>query len=99
MVMVLKQDMELLRKFAAHRSEDAFATLVERHVNLVHSVAMRYVGNYRQAEEITQAVFLVLARKAGSLSKGTILSGWLFHVARLTAANFRRTEIRRSQRE
>ena len=57
------------------------------------------LGNHHQAEEVTQAVFVVLARKARSLSPGTILPGWLFRTARLTAFNYLRTEIRRARRE
>src|SRR6185295_5672350 len=92
-------DIELLRQYAEEQSEAAFETLVKRHVNLVYSAAQRSVDNGHQAEEITQAVFIILARKARSLRRGTILSGWLYQTARLTAANFRRSEIRRAQRE
>ena len=92
-------DIELLAQYTQRNSEEAFATLVARHVNLVYSVAMRHVGNAHQAEEITQAVFIILARKARGLSKRTVLSGWLYQTARLTAANFLRAEIRRTHRE
>ena len=97
--MTTTDDQELLREYASRSSEPAFATLVSRHVDMVYSVALRCVGNHHQAEEITQAVFVVLARKAGSLRRGTVLSGWLFHTARLTTANFIRTETRRARRE
>ncbi len=93
------EDMELLGEYATRNSEQAFATIVSRHINLVYSVALRHAGNPHQAEEITQAVFIVLAKKAGSLRKGTVLSGWLFHAARMTASNFLRTELRRARRE
>ena len=79
--------------------ESAFAVLVERYVHLVYSTALRQVGNPSQAEEITQAVFIILARKAKSLGPRTILSGWLYQTARLAAANFLRSEIRRQKRE
>ena len=92
-------DMGLLREYAWGHAEDAFATLVTRHIDLVYSAALRHVGNHHQAEEITQAVFVMLARKARSLGPGTVLAGWLFRTARLTAANYLRTEIRRSRRE
>jgi RNA polymerase sigma factor (sigma-70 family) len=92
-------DIELLRQYAVENSEAAFAALVGRHVNLVYSVALRSVGNPHAAEEITQAVFIILARKAKSFSRQTILSGWLHQTTRLTAANFLRTEIRRQNRE
>ncbi|HEY5069439.1 MAG TPA: sigma-70 family RNA polymerase sigma factor, partial [Candidatus Acidoferrum sp.] len=80
-------------------SEAAFAALVERHVNLVYSTALRSVGGTHAAEEITQAVFIILARKAGKMLRRTVLSGWLYQTTRLTAANFLRTEIRRQNRE
>jgi RNA polymerase sigma factor (sigma-70 family) len=92
-------DQELLAEFARTESETAFATLVARHVNLVYSAAWRFTGNAHHAEEITQAVFIILARKAGSLQRGTVLSGWLYQTARFTAANFVKGEIRRQTRE
>jgi RNA polymerase sigma factor (sigma-70 family) len=92
-------DHELLAHYARNQSELAFAALVRRYVNLVYSTALRGVGNPHQAEEITQAVFIILARKASSISRDTILSGWLYQTARLTAANFLRTEHRRARRE
>lgn len=91
--------MQLLAEYASGRSETAFATLVSRHINLVYSAAFRSVNNSSQAEEITQAVFITLARKAALLGRGTVLSGWLYQTARLTARNFVRTENRRQQRE
>ena len=60
-------DIALLKEYAESNSESAFAALVERHVNLVYSAALRSVGNAHAAEEIAQAVFIILARKAGSL--------------------------------
>jgi RNA polymerase sigma factor (sigma-70 family) len=97
--MQVMSDMELLQEYAFRGSEEAFATLVSRHVDLVYSAALRHGGNHHQAQEITQAVFIILARKARSLSPNTILAGWLFQTTRLTAANFLRTEIRRTRRE
>ena len=92
-------DHELLAEFARTESETAFATLVARHVNLVYSTALRFTGNSHHAEEITQAVFVILARKAGKLSPRIVLSGWLYQAARLTAANLVKGEIRRQRRE
>src|SRR5665647_1752557 len=92
-------DHELLAEFARNESEAAFAALIARYVNLVYSAALRFTGNPHHAEEITQAVFIILARKAGSLRRGTVLSGWLYQTARLTAANFVKSEIRRQRRE
>lgn len=92
-------DLELLTSYAREESEAAFAALVTRYVNLVYSAALRFTGNPHHAQEITQAVFIILARKAGSLRRGTVLSGWLYQTARLTAANFVKGEIRRQRRE
>ncbi len=92
-------DHDLLAEFAGGGSEAAFAALVARHVNLVYSAALRFSGNPHHAQEITQAVFVILTRKAGGLRGGVVLSGWLYQTARLTAANFVKSEIRRQNRE
>jgi RNA polymerase sigma factor (sigma-70 family) len=92
-------DMELVREFAASGSEGAFATLVRRYVNLVYAAALRRLGNPQEAEEVAQAVFIILAQKAGSLRKETLLSGWLYQTAQLTAANYHRAALRRQRRE
>jgi RNA polymerase sigma factor (sigma-70 family) len=92
-------DMQLLQEYATSRSEAAFTSLVSRHINLVYSAAMRSVNNPHHAEDITQSVFVMLARKSRGLRRGTVLSGWLYQTARLTAANFIRTEMRRQHRE
>ncbi len=92
-------DMELLRDYSRHGSEAAFAELVQRHISLVYSVALRHVGIAAQAEEITQAVFIILARKAACLRPDTILEGWLHETTRLTALSFLRGERRRQFRE
>jgi uncharacterized protein (TIGR03435 family) len=93
------RDTELLRQYVRENSEEAFATLVSRHVNMVYSAALRKTGNPAAAEEITQAVFVIFARKAKKLSRHAALSGWLYQSTRLTASNFLRTEIRRARRE
>jgi RNA polymerase sigma factor (sigma-70 family) len=92
-------DRALLRQFVEQQSDAAFAALVARHVNLVYSVALRQVDAPHQAEEITQAVFIVLARKAGQLRHDRALANWLFQTTRLTAKNYMRSEIRRQRRE
>ena len=75
------------------------AALVTRHINLVYSVALRQAGNPHAAEEITQAVFIILAKKAAPLRHDKALSSWLFQATRLTANNFVRSESRRHRRE
>lgn len=92
-------DLELLNQYAFAGSEDAFAALVSRHVDMVYSVALRRVGNPEGAKETAQAVFIILARKSRQLSSGTILPAWLHQTTRLTAAHWVRTEMRRAHRE
>jgi RNA polymerase sigma factor (sigma-70 family) len=92
-------DIALLLEYVERGSEDAFATLVARHINRVYSVALRHIGNPHQAEEITQVVFVILARKARSFGKRVILEGWLYQTARLTALASVRSELRRARRE
>jgi RNA polymerase sigma factor (sigma-70 family) len=92
-------DLELLRDYARDRCEQAFRVLVDRHINLVFSVAMRQTQNAQLAEEVTQAVFVALAEKAATMPKNTIVTGWLFRAARFAAANVRRAEARREHWE
>src|SRR5271156_1610302 len=95
----MNDDLNLLREFARTNSEDAFAALVSRHVNLVYSVALRSVRDAQLAEEITQAVFIILAQKAGRISDKTILPGWLCRTARYASANALTIQRRRQRRE
>src|ERR1039457_1133005 len=92
-------DTTLLREYVERDSEEGVAALVTRHVNKVYSVALRHTGNPHDAEEITQAVFVILARKSRHLGKRVILSGWLYQTARLTALMFIRSAVRRARRE
>ncbi len=95
----MNDDLVLLRQYARNGSGEAFAALVTRYINLVYSAALRQVHDPHLAEEITQAVFIILARKAGSLGNNTILSGWLCRTARYAAANALKIRMRRQQRE
>ena len=99
MQMAEPTDIALLQDYALRNSEEAFTTLVQRHIRLVYSVALRQLGNTHQAEEVTQAVFIILVRKATGFRRGTMLTGWLYQTARLTTANFLRGERRRHHRE
>jgi RNA polymerase sigma factor (sigma-70 family) len=92
-------DMELVRDYARRGSEEAFAKLVSRHVNLVYSVALNQLRDTHLAEEVTQAAFIILARKAGSLNSKTILSAWLCRTAQYAAADALRSQRRRQIRE
>jgi RNA polymerase sigma factor (sigma-70 family) len=95
----MSDDLTLLREYARRNSEEAFTALVSRHVNLVYSVALRQVRDPHLAEEITQVVFIILARKAGSLDSKTILPGWLCRTARYASANALTVQRRRQRRE
>src|SRR3954447_25369853 len=97
--MEFTDDSALLRRYVANSSDEAFAEVVSQHINLVYSVALRQVGDPHQAEEITQAVFIILSKKAGQLRHDKALSSWLFQTTRLTANNFVRSEQRRRCRE
>jgi DNA-directed RNA polymerase specialized sigma24 family protein len=88
-----KDDSELLREYTTKRSDTAFTALVQRHVHFVYSSALRPVHNQYLAEEVTQAVFIILARKAGSLRKGTVLAGWLFNTARFMTSTTSMTAL------
>jgi RNA polymerase sigma factor (sigma-70 family) len=92
-------DAALLRQYVEENSDEAFAAIVTRHVDKVYSVALRHTRKPHEAEEITQTVFVLLAKKSRHFGKGVILSGWLYQTARLTALTFVRSEIRRANRE
>ncbi len=92
-------DMALLREYAANRSDDVFAELAARQVNFVHSAALRQVRDPNLAEEVTQAVFVILAQKAGKISDKTVLAGWLYNTTRFAALAQMRAEAKRRRRE
>ena len=95
----MTDDLELLRRYAQGNSEEAFAELVGRHVNLVYSAALRQVRSRELAEEVAQSVFTDLARNARRLKADTLLTAWLYQVARRTAIDVVRREARRQLRD
>src|SRR5262249_43170001 len=74
-------DGQLLERFTLHREEAAFAALLRRHGPMVLGVARRVLGHVQDAEDVLQATFLLLARKAASIRRGEAVSSWLHAVA------------------
>src|SRR4051812_7704794 len=92
-------DQKLLRDYSERRSELAFSELVRRHVDLVHSAALRMVRDPQLAEDVTQEAFAALARGASRLGDRPVLSGWLHRTAQNIAVKVVRTDVRRRARE
>jgi len=88
-----------LQEYAGRQSEPAFAELVRRHVDHVYSAALRMVRDAHLAQDVTQGVFVALARNARQLTERPVLSGWLHRTAQNLAANAVRSEVRRRRRE
>jgi RNA polymerase sigma factor (sigma-70 family) len=95
----MTSDWDLLGQYARQSTQDAFAELVRRHLDLVYSAALRQVRSPQLAEEVAQSVFADLARSAGRLKPGTILTAWFYAVTRRTAVDVIRKESRRQLRE
>jgi len=93
------RDEELLRRYAATQADESFSQLVSRYVDLVYSAALRQTANHATAQDVTQAVFSVLARKAGALARETVLAGWLVRATRYAALDALKFEARRLRRE
>src|ERR1043165_8446063 len=94
-----QSDAQLLCAYAESRSEAAFSELVRRHVDFVYSAARRMVCDPHLAEDVTQGVFIALAKSAGQLGDRAVLSGWLHRTAQNIAAQAVRTIERRRARE
>src|SRR5262245_54035910 len=92
-------DRELVQRFAARGDEEAFAALVRRHGATVLGVCRRVLGHEEEAEDVFQAVFLVLSRKAGTLRQKEAVGPWLFGVAHRLALRARRDAWQRRERE
>src|SRR3954466_6542512 len=93
-------DRELLAAYAAAHDQAAFAQLVPRHVDLVYGACLRQTaGDRHLAEDATQAVFLLLARRAPTLRRGTVLAGGPYRRPGYAAANAARGERRRRYHE
>src|SRR4051795_10216112 len=97
--MSMVDDRQLLAAFVRERSPEAFETLVARHVDLVHTAARRQARDEHEAADITQAVFIVLARRAGSIRDGRLLAAWLLRAAHFVARDARKAAARRKKHE
>jgi RNA polymerase sigma factor (sigma-70 family) len=96
----MPDDAELLRRYADTRDEPAFAALVERHLGLVYSSALRRLaGDPHRAADVAQTVFIALARHASSLAHRPVLASWLHTATRHAAIDLLRAEHRRRTRE
>ena len=91
-------DAGLLSEFVRNRSQDAFRGLVERYAGLVYAAARRQTRGRQSAEDVVQAVFWLLARKAHRLNAAD-LPGWLLRAAYLSARNVLRAEARHRRHE
>jgi RNA polymerase sigma factor (sigma-70 family) len=92
-------DQQLLTRFVAHRDEAAFTGLLQRHAGTVWGVCRRVLHQEQDAEDAFQAVFLVLARNAASIRKGTAVGSWLYAVAYRTSMKARQLGFRRATSE
>jgi RNA polymerase sigma factor (sigma-70 family) len=95
----MQGDAELIRAFSSDGDQRAFAEIVKRHGGLVRSVCRRVLGDRAGVDDAWQATFLVLARRASSVSRSGSLAGWLHGVAYRTALCERRASLRRSKHE
>jgi RNA polymerase sigma factor (sigma-70 family) len=92
-------DERLLRDYVARRDAGAFAAIVRRHGGLVFGVCRRVLGREQDVEDAFQATFLVLVRKAASLSRPNLLGNWLYGVAYRIASKIRSANVRQRMRE
>ncbi|HEV3237295.1 MAG TPA: sigma-70 family RNA polymerase sigma factor, partial [Gemmataceae bacterium] len=88
-------DAQLLARFIKDRDESAFTMIVERHGPMVLNICRRMLNDAHEVDDVFQAVFLVLVRKAGSVGKPELLANWLYGVACRTAAKARGQAYRR----
>ena len=92
-------DWKLIHDYADTGAEAAFTALVQRHINLVHSTALRRLNDTHAAQEVSQAVFCLLAEKVRTLDPKTSLVGWLYQTTCFKSSEYRRAAVRRFARE
>ena len=94
-----REQWELLRAYADHQDDEAFARLVAEYIDLVHSAAMRQVRDRQLAEDVCQGVFMLLANKAGGMGSDVILPAYLLKATYFISRNTLRRETRRRMYE
>src|SRR5690242_8147037 len=94
-----KDDTQLLFEFAHSGAQNAFAELVRRHIDMVYGAARRQTRDADLAEDVTQTVFILLAKKAYKVRNGAVLPAWLLSCTRYAAANARTAAVRRRHHE
>ena len=99
MELMAMDDVELLWEYGRSRSPEAFATVAARYVDLIYSAALRQVRDPHVADDVTQAVLIVMMNKASKLPPGTILAGWLLKVTRYASLDVMKLESRRKRHE
>ncbi len=92
-------DAELLQQYVDTGSQDAFSQLVSRHIDLVYAAACRQTRDSHLAEDVTQAVFIIFAKKAASVRGAVVLQAWLLSTTRYAASNAIKLEMRRRHHE
>jgi RNA polymerase sigma factor (sigma-70 family) len=92
-------DSQLLSEYVRAQDQRAFATLVERHSKLVYSAALRRTGDAHLADDVTQAVFVILARKAPALLGTSVLVAWLYKTTRYASMDALKLRGRRERHE
>ncbi len=92
-------DGELLERFIEQKDDTAFALLMNRHGRMLYAIARRLLKNPADADDVCQAAFLVLARKAPQLERQRSIAGWLVGVVRKLAADVRKMQERRTRHE
>jgi RNA polymerase sigma factor (sigma-70 family) len=95
----MQTDSALLDRYLRERDQAAFTALVRRYLDLVYSSAARRVGDRHLAEDVTQAVFMIFAKKASSARRSSSLGAWLLNTVRYAAANALKMEDRRQRHQ
>src|ERR1700722_3792197 len=93
------RDDELIDRFVSSQSQEAFAQIVGRHMDAIYASARRQVRDPQLAEDVTQAVFIILARKAAQLRNRVSLAGWLVKTTHLAGRDAIKIESRRKRHE